>query len=60
MEVALNDIMKCADNSDLVPLDVSWGTGEKLDGACEGDGGARLDKHRRFSVNHSCCRWKRK
>ena len=56
MEVALNDIMKCADNSDLVPLDVSWGTGEKLDGACEGDGGARLDKHRRLSVNHSCCR----
>ena len=30
----------------FVPLDVGRWTGEQLDGACEGDGAARLDKYR--------------
>ena len=37
----------------FIPLDVGGWTREQLDGACQRDGAARLDKHRGFCMYDS-------
>ena len=37
---------------------LSWRTGVDVYGAGERDGGARLDKHRALSVDHSSSSWR--